>query len=170
MTAPSLTPYIGFSPQRLSDLINVDNHSALLLGTDYTNSPPQPYYDAAGRNTRMVLTPTDANHLPVEIHYTRLPLTVLNDFMPGTIQPIPIPSLPFTLHGILDLINTNLGLNLSPDEVPDQTFTSMQESYPLRINQAVSLAWIDSDYHFPVVFPVSTVIPRTSMAGFDPVI
>ena len=167
MTTP--TPYAGESAQRLVNMINSDNNSALKLGVDFNFSNMSPYSDASGRNTKITMVATDSAQGSVTVHYWRLPLTVLNDLPAGYIQPVLIDSLPFSLHGILDRINTALGLNLTTDEVVDQTFTAQQDTYPLQINEATSLAWLNSNYAFPAVFSANLAVPATDLPGFDPV-
>lgn len=170
---PSLPyPYIGLSPQRLTDLINSDNNTAFQLGVDFNFSTPLPYSDTAGRNTKISMVPTDTSkYVATEIHYWRLPLTVLNDLPAGSVQPVQIPKVPFTTHQVLDAINTALGLNLSTAEVIDQTYSVKQVSYPLHINEASSLAWVDSNFQFQAQFPlppVTELFPQNSLPGFDP--
>jgi len=146
-------PYLGLSAQRLTDWINSDNSTSYQLGVDFTFSGPALYTDSLGRNTKVTMQPADSTkYASTDIHYWRLPLTILNNLPQGNVNPVPIPQLPFSIHGILDAINTALGLNLTPDEVPDQTFTTELASYPLHINDAVSLAWIDSDFQFQPQF------------------
>jgi hypothetical protein len=146
-----VTPYAGASEDRLTALINQDNMSQLQLGVDFTFGLPSSYSDAQGRNTQVVITPVPgANYAgPETLHYVRLPLTVLEALPEGFIQTVQIPALPFRLSDLLDSINTALGLNLAADEIVDQQFVYPQTSYPLPINQSLSLAWIDSDYEFP---------------------
>jgi hypothetical protein len=98
------------------------------------------------------------------MHYWRLPLTAVNDLPDGFIVPVEIAAVPFSLHDILDDINTALGLTLSVNEVVDQTFTVEQASYPLRINELASYAWLDSDFSFSAHFP------STGGPGGDPFI
>jgi hypothetical protein len=164
-------PYVGLSPARLTDLINSDNSSSLVLGTDFTFAQPQAYSDSAGRNTKVKMVPVDPTKYAVtEIHYWRLPLTVLNEIPAGS-TPVMIAQTPFSLHDILDQINGTLGLNLTPDEVIDQSFSAKQASYPIHINELVSLAWLDSDFQFQAQFPVPPVtnlFPNNSLPGFDP--
>lgn len=142
-------PYLGLSPQRLTDLVNQDNNSNYQLGVDFTFSPPLAYSDAAGRNTKLWMYPKDpTKYSPTLVHYWRLPLTVLNNLPTGSLLPVTVPNVPFTTLQVLDAINAALGLNLTPDEVVNQTYTTVQDSYPLQINEAVSFAWINSDFQF----------------------
>lgn len=156
---PSLPyPYVGLSPQRLTDLINSDNGTALQLGVDFNFSTPLPYSDAAGRNTKVTMVPVDTSkYASTEVHYWRLPLTVLNDLPAGSVQPVQLQQVPFTLHQVLDAINTGLGLNLTYADVVDQTYATQQASYALHINEASSLAWIDSAFQFQAQFPAAPV-------------
>lgn len=149
----TLHPYSGNSADRVAALVNAKNALALQYGVDFTLGLPQDYTDSQGRNTKVVLTPTDATYSTSELHYWRLPLTVLNQLPMGAIQKVAIPAVPFTIHGIIDAINAALGINLSINEVQDQTYTTEQDSYPLTILNNVSYAWIDSDFTFAAQFP-----------------
>lgn len=163
-------PYAGASSQRLIDLINAQNQSHYQLGVDFTLGSPTPYSDAAGRNTKVILTPLNGLYSPIELHYYRLPLTVLNQLPAGDVLPVQIPGVPFTLRGILAQINTALGLNLDPSEVVDQTYSTQQPSYSLPIDESVSLAWLNSAFSFAAQFPapaVASLFPTTSLPGFD---
>jgi hypothetical protein len=106
------------------------------------------------------------------VFYRRLGLTALDRLSEGFIQPVIIPTTPFRIHDILPQINAALGLDLSPDEVVDQTFFAVQDDYPLRIIEANSLAWFDSDFRFKAVvespgeeIPLSFAIPNTELNG-----
>jgi hypothetical protein len=147
----SLTPYIGDCNQRLADLINAANGSNFTLGVDYTLGVPQPYSDSAGRNTLIILTPTDTSLPEQVLHYTRLPLTVLDQLPEGSVSPVTIPQLPFTVHGMLADINAALGISLLAEEVVDAQYTTQQDSYPLQITDDC-VGWVPSDYAFPAFF------------------
>lgn len=166
------TPYVGLSPSRLTDLINEDNASNLQLGVDFTFGPPSPYSDAQGRNTQVTMTPVPGTNWPrpETIHYTRLALTILNDLPVGWVQPVAIPSVPFTLANLLDAINEALGINLGQDEIVNTVYTTPQSSYRLPINESISLAWIDSDYTFKASFaggaiPLAEAIQNNVLNG-----
>lgn len=158
-----LQPYLGLSPQRLTDLINHDNGTSYQLGVDFRFSAPQPYSDAAGRNTKLWLEPLDPlKYSPTQVHYWRLPLTVLNSLPTGSLLPVTVPKAPFTTLQILDAINAALGLNLTADEIVNQTYTQDLDQYPLVINDAVSFAWINSDFQFKVA---KVAPPQTAYIG-----
>lgn len=146
-------PYAGISAQRLVALINAKNNTNYQLGVDFTLGVPYQYIDAAGRNTQVQLTPVSSTYEAEAIHYSRLPLTVLNSLPEGYVSAVPIPAVPFTLSGMLSVINTALGLNLTADEIVDTTYSTQQDSYALPINNATCLAWIDSDFTFSATFP-----------------
>lgn len=170
--ADSSTPYAGESPQRLTDLINSDNGTSLQLGVDFTFGPPSAYSDRLGRNTKVSMIPVPGSpwtHNEV-IHYTRLALTVLNDLPSGWVKAVEIQSVPFTLSGMLQAINEALGLNLSVDEIVDTVYDNAQGSYRLPINNAASLAWIDSEFSFKATFPggdipLSSAIVNSVLSG-----
>lgn len=164
-------PYAGTSGQRLTALINTDNNSALQLGVDFTLSAPQPYSDSAGRNTRVMITALDSAYdpRPKPLHYKRLDLRVLDQLPEGWVTAVSVAGLPFSVHDILDDINAALGLDLQPEEVVNTTYTTGALQYRLVIDDTVSLAWIDSDYRFRVVFPegipLDSVIQVTTLNG-----
>jgi hypothetical protein len=146
-------PYAGISAQRLVALINAKNNTNYQLGVDFNLGVPSLYVDTAGRNTVVTLTPVSSTYEAEDIHYYRLPLTALNSLPAGSILPVPIPAVPFTLSSLLPAINTALGLNLTADEIVDQTYSVQQDSYALHINNATCLAWIDSAFTFAAQFP-----------------
>lgn len=145
-------PYSGLSSDRLTELINSDNRSALVEGVDFTYGNPIGYSGPANRNTQVTITPVSGAKYkgPKDLHYRRLELSVLDNLPPGSVAKVEIPSLPFSIHGILNEINIALGLNLTVDEVHDATFDEKLPEYPLRINEDISLAWLDVDYQFKV--------------------
>lgn len=165
-------PYAGVSPQRLTDLINSDNGSSLQLGVDFTFGPPSEYSDKMGRNSKVTMIPVPGSKWTRNevIHYTRMALTVLNDLPDGWVKAVEIPSVPFTLSGMLDAINEALGLNLTVDEIVDTTYELPSSAYRLPINNAVSLAWIDSDFTFKAVYtggdiPLDIAIKNSVLNG-----
>jgi hypothetical protein len=81
------------------------------------------------------------------VRYTRLSISVLANLPEGSLAVVQIPQIPFSIHSILDRINTALGLNLDPSEVVDVTYTQGQRTYPLTIN-STSVAWVVSSYNF----------------------
>lgn len=141
-------PYSGFSLPRLTELINIANDANLQEGVDFTFGPPSPYSDSKGRNTKVQITPTNRRRRKQEIHYKRLPLDVLNQLPDGSTSEVEITALPFNTRQILPKINEALGINLTENEIEDEVFSSKLVAYPLKINSAVSLAWIDSDFKF----------------------
>jgi len=146
-------PYLGTSKQRLVALINSDNNATLVEGEDFTLGAPSANSGPEGRNTKVTLTPTNSSeYTPSDLRYTRLSIAVLSTLAsasPESITPVEITEIPFSIHGILDDINTALGLNLTPEEVQDQTFSAAQIQYPLTIVEG-SYAWLPSTYNFSV--------------------
>lgn len=165
-------PYSGYSSPRLTELINTANEANLQEGVDFTFGLPSPYSDSKGRNTKVQITPTNQRRRKQEIHYTRLSLDVLNR-MPGapTLE-VEIPAIPFNTRQILPKINEALGINLTENEIEDEIFSSKLVAYPLRINSAISLAWIDSDFKFKARHPdgppsLSDMTPFNVLDGFQ---
>lgn len=151
-------PYSGAGSQRLVAMINRVNNISLDLDQQVILSAPEGFQDANGRNTKVHVTPKfpkDKNKGFVEkdIHYTRLPLSVLNNLPEGAVTSVFIESLPFTIHGILQSINAALGIDLDVSEVEDAEFTEALPQYPLVIKNEVSLAWIADDFQFKARHP-----------------
>lgn len=169
----NLTPYRGLSTQRLTAMINQDNRSALRHGVDFTFGQPELFADNNGRNTRVKLISLKPDRYRDEwVYYRRLPLTALDRLPSGMVHPVAIASLPFSIHQILPQLNAALGLDLVPSEVQDANFSTPQSDYPLRIVDANSVAWYDSDFHFKAVFPeppldmwLSERLPNTQLSG-----
>lgn len=167
MSGP-ITPYKGKSSDRLVALINAANLGQFVDGQPYaplandgsfTFGQPMAYVDSDGRNTEISLTFERADYQKTDyVQYSRLALTVLNDLPDGYLDMVVIPTLPFKLSDILDRINDALGLDLDISEIRDQTFTSVQTRYPLPINAANSVAWIDSDFTFLAGFPIGQAV------------
>lgn len=169
----TLTPYSGLSTSRLTAMINQDNRSALRYGVDFTFGQLEPFAGNGGRNTRVKLVSLKPQRYRDEwVYYRRLPLTALDRLPEGTVKPVTIASLPFSIHQILPQLNTALGLDLVPSEVEDAIFSTPQSDYPLRIVDANSVAWHNSDFHFKAVFPeppvemwLSERLPNTQLSG-----
>jgi hypothetical protein len=166
-------PYGGLSNDRLTALINKDNPASQVQeNVDFTYGLPREYTDARGRNTAVTLTPVAGTHYASaeDIHYIRLPISVLGLLPDGFVKQVVIDSFPFSIHGSLDAINAALGLDLTPDEVEDTTYSEEQETYVLHTLGATSLAWTDSTYEFQVRLPgsdipLSDVIVNTHLTG-----
>lgn len=166
-------PYGGLSSDRLTALINVYNPGLHRVEhVDFTYGQPQEYSDTRGRNTQVTLTPVAGTDYvgPEDIHYWRLPLTVLSLLPAGVVKPVVIDAFPFSIHASLDAINEALGLNLTPDEVEDTVYREEQSTYTLRVIGANSLAWLDSTYEFLVqlpgaLIPLNSVIVRPTLSG-----
>ena len=171
MTTPQ--PYGGLSNDRLTALISTFNPGLNRVeGVDFTYGQPEEYTDARGRNTKITLTPVPGTQYegPEDVHYTRLPLSVLSLLPAGFVKPVLIDALPFSIHASLDAINEALGLNLIPDEVEDTVYSEEQNTYTLTAIGANSLAWLDSTFEFQVLLPgelipLSTVIVRPTLSG-----
>lgn len=143
--------YAGGSQDRLLSLINVQNGTNLVVGTDFSFGPLS-VVNAEGRNTRLKVFPLDTTAFPEDeyILYTRLSLEVLNEIPQDEFTRVSIPSLPFSIHDILPQINAALRLDLTLFEVVNDTFTELRTHYPLTIRGNNSLAWVESVYYFEV--------------------
>lgn len=169
----TLRPYGGLSNDRLTAIINADNPgTAVQEGVDFTYGEPRAYADAQGRNTVVTLTPVSGTHYaqPEDVHYWRLPISVLSLLPVGFVQPVTIESLPFSIHASLDAINEALGVDLTPDEVVDVTYSEEQQTYTLTAIGSNSLAWYDSTFEFQIRLPgqdipLSSVIVNRALSG-----
>jgi hypothetical protein len=168
---PSLTPYIGLSNLRLTAMVNKDNNKTLTEGVDFTYGEIVAIIGRDGRNAMVRLTPVAGSGYPSaqEIQYWRLGIDALGRLPAGSTDSVPVPRLPFNIHGILPVINTALGLNLRPAEVEDSIYTEEAPSYALKIVDG-SLAWFPSTYNFPatntgVDTPLSSIIVNPVLSG-----
>jgi hypothetical protein len=171
---PSLTPYIGRSSARLLALLNADNGTNYQEGVDLTFGEPVIKAGPGTRNTQVTITPVDTTKYsgPQDLHYTRLGLDALSRLPNGALDVVEIPALPFSIHQVLPQINTALGLNLTPAEVEDTIYTESAPTYALKVVGNASLAWVDSEFSFPVHITgedvwLGTVITNTSLDGFN---
>lgn len=144
----TLKPYSGKSKDRLVELINHDNGTNLVEGVDFVFGTVESHSGNGGRNTRIKLIPTDTENYGEEyVNYYRLSINVLDLLPDEFIEIVNIAQVPFTIHSILDDINTSLGLDLEPSEVVNETHSIEQQFYPLKIRVG-SFAWLPSTYNF----------------------
>lgn len=168
---PSLTPYIGLSNVRLTAMLNKDNNKTLREGVDFTYGDVVAIIGRGGRNATVRLTPVSGSGYPnaQDIQYWRLGIDALGRLPAGSTDPVPVPKPPFRIHGILPVINTALGLNLTPAEVEDSLYTEEAPSYALKVVEG-SLAWYPSTYSFPALntgtdTPLSSIILNPVLSG-----
>jgi hypothetical protein len=168
---PSLTPYIGLSNERLTAMLNKDNNKTLREGIDFTYGDVVAIIGRGGRNAMVRLTPVPGSGYPSaqDVQYWRLGIDALARLPAGSIDHVPVPKLPFRIHGILPVINTALGLNLRPAEVEDSLYSEEASSYTLKIVEG-SLAWLPSTYSFPAIntgtdTPLSSIILTRVLSG-----
>ena len=166
--------YAGTSYQRLLDLITHANGTAKVPGVDYELGLPRTANGLPnGHNTLVSVTPLKEDVIKdtVDLDYCRLNIAILNNLPPGWIQELPIEALPFSIHGLLPAINNALGLDLQPGEVLDETFTTVQPSYRIRIDENISYAWIgyiDLIPHWPnSPIPLTDVVQRRIVDGLN---
>lgn len=168
-------PYKGLSRNRLTDLLNEVNGRGRVEDVDFTYGIPTAVTGPNGENTRVTTTPVPGtNYLgPVDVYYTRLPISVVGELPYNTVEPPVINAFPFWIRNILPEINRALGLDLIPDEVVNVQYTEPQDSYTLTINNK-SLAWTPSSLTFKAINqPLVTLddaIPEDTLAGFVPVV
>lgn len=149
---PTLTPYQGLSVDRLAALINSDNNTSYKLGKDFTLGAPSAVTTDTGRNAQVTLTPTSGSGIarPQRLTYTRLGIDAIGRLPTNSVDAVPVDKLPTTTTGLLDAINTALGLDLLPAEVEDLTYSTLLDTFALTIADG-SYAWTPgSTYHFSV--------------------
>jgi hypothetical protein len=168
---PSLTPYIGRSNDRLTAMLNKDNNKTLVEGVDFTYGSVTAIIGDGGRNSMVTLTPVPGTSYPSaqDIKYWRLGIDAVGRLPAGSTDSVPVPQLPFSIHGILPVINTALGLSLTPAEVEDTVYTDEAPSYAIKVVNG-SLAWYPSTYSFPATntgeaTPLSSIIVNTVLSG-----
>lgn len=148
---PQVNPYLGQSEQRLALALNQTSNKNLIYGVDFTFGQIVAQAGDDGRNTRIEVVPL--NGASRSWHsYTRLPLNILSQ-LTGTATPtgVFVPHFPFTAHSALQQINEALGLSLTTAEVVNTSYTEIQTSYRLVINQSV--AWLpQSFFDFQALF------------------
>jgi len=147
----TIKPYAGNSLVRLIEMVNHDNpDKVIVLGVDFSIGPPLVFSGTNDRNSKALLSPLPGTRwkAPQDVFYKRLSIDVLSRLPDGFIEDVPAQPLPFSIHGILPKINAALGIDLTKEEVVDATFTALQETYPLVINETGSYAWRDSAYRF----------------------
>jgi hypothetical protein len=171
----SLTgPYSGPSNTRLTALINQDNNTNRIEGVDFTYGAPSSFSGPGGVNTKVTLTPLAGTQYygPQDAFYHRLPISVLAD-LPGTLRrSIVVTALPFTLHSILSEINAALRLNLTTQEVINQTFSDERDNYPLTIDETRSLAWAGGVFQIPTILningiPLHQAVGNSKLNGYE---
>lgn len=153
---PQLTPYEGRSVDRLVSMINADNQTDYVIGTD-CNIASGPLVVTAGpdgRNTKVLIDPLPASGYTEqqEVFYWRLGIDALSRLPVGSVDAIERPTIPFTTHEVLDTLNAALGLDLIASEVENLTYTQEASEYPLTIKAGASYAWLPSTYMFQVTF------------------
>lgn len=158
-------PYGGTSSERLALLANEANNRDYQPGVNVVFGPPEPCDDGIS-NTQVLLSAVEdmGYDEAVYLYYDRLPLEALTSdsrCLPG---PVPINGIPFTIHEILGAFNQVYRTDLLPEEVENDEFTERLDSYPLRIKEDVSLAWLASDFEFPVSWPFGTTLTEREAA------
>lgn len=155
-------PYEGTSANRLVALINADNETSLVLGTDFTFGVPSAITgDPDNYNTKITLVaPEESEFVDTPIKYNRLPLSDVEDMFEGGIS-FNIEAFPFSIRENLPLLNAQLNLNLDEDEVEDTIYTEATDDGNYEITVADgSLAWVPaSSLTFTGVPPVEDPEP-----------
>jgi len=151
---PTLLPYKGLSRDRVVALANLKNNTNHQYGTDFTFGTLRAQSAGGFGNTVLQVLPGDTEtYVQQSLEYTRLSLAVMFNLPDGEVLPVTIRKIPFSVHQVLDDINTALGLDLLPEEVEDSVYDKVQERYTLRIAGALaSVAWLSSSFDFPALF------------------
>lgn len=168
MSSPK--PYGGTSSSRLTALINSINGRNRVEGVDFTYGTPQAVVGPSGENTRVTLTPVPGTYYngPVDVHYTRLSIALMDNLPPEFVRPAVINQFPFTIRNVLTEINAALGLDLLPEEVVNTYYSSVQASYAIEIAPG-SKAWLPGTT-FTFAAEINrdiTYILNTVFDGFD---
>lgn len=147
---PIKTPYAGTSIDRLKELIRTQQTPILPKSVNYSFSNLRLDNPDVEGTTIVTVVASVGTRVdpPKDIHYHRLNIDELSLLPLGYTDPVEAVSVPFTTHSILDKINKALGIDLTPDEVLNETFNTQEERYPLTITGNRSYAWVDSTHYF----------------------
>lgn len=165
-----IKPYGGTSLARLSELIRVSQQPILPENVKYSFSDLMGGMDHSEGDTVVTVVASIGTRVddPVVVHYRRLDIGILAQLPDGFVLPVPVVEVPFTTHAILPQINEALGLELTTDEVLNETFTEQLETYPLTISGNKSFSWVDSTYNFTMGTPdidLGVAIPDPVLDG-----
>lgn len=159
-------PYSGTSESRLETLINKENGTNLRVGEDYTFSLPTAITpDSDGRNTKVTLTPIGMRlGGPTEdIFYRRLDMSIFNNL--PNIGKLTMQDDAGSMQQLTQQINQVLGLGLLPAEILNDSYPAFADRYTVRINEAVSLAWLGS-FTFAVNIGLDSSEINHTLTGF----
>lgn len=136
------TPYIGASFDRLTALINHDNGTNLVEGVDFTYERIDEVFGNPNYNSKAILkVPEDSDKTDATVFFNRLPIADVLDSLESPPE-VEIQSFPFTIHSILDDINTALGLNLDPSEVVNWNYDQASGDNKYKLQMLDSPAWL----------------------------
>jgi len=141
---PIQKPYAGTSVDRVVGLMNLDNQSSYVLGTDFNIIKITTGSAVAGTNTTLQYESLVDGRVSGVVYYTRLPLSVLQSRT--DLDKVDVDSFPTSIHALLPRINAALGLDLATDEVIDTQITSPQLKYRLTITEN-NPAWLPGSYY-----------------------
>lgn len=144
-----IKPYRGNSLQRLAVLIRTAQTPSIPSNVELFIGPTQDTGDQF-RNTEVMVS--HAFHTGVtpekRVTYQRLELEGLKDLPFGELIPFENITFPTTTHAILDKINKALGINLTADEVVDESIEELPvNGVTLKIKPG-SYAWLPGEHKF----------------------
>ncbi len=148
-----LTPYIGKSHDRLSDLIKNSQAKPLPSAVLFEFKDATAVVSDQIGETKITVTPElYGKKAPAqELKYLRLSLDVLWELPAGSTLPIENIVWPTSLHELLPVVNECLGLTLETSEVADYPITEKPANLALTFDEN-NLAWIPGTYFVPVDF------------------
>lgn len=134
--------YSQTSQKRFEFLINRSSKSNYVLGVDYTLGVMTAVSRPDGRNTQIVIRPTNLNKAPIPVTYWRShPSKILEMMADLAIEYFQPPTAPFTTADVVNLINQQLGLQLVAGEYVNENFFNQVSSIDLQFT-TTSLAWL----------------------------
>lgn len=159
-TAPNI---LADKKNQLRVIANSENHTTWNEVTDFDfGNMEGGITGVPGRNSRIFIHAHRQDYIDQWLYYRRIdPATIDDQFAGGQVPNIMIPRDPFTVVSVLDKINEALNLNLTSDDVINDSFQPGMFNYPIRF-KSTSLAWLPGTYYLRVEY---TVGQRLRMSG-----
>lgn len=164
-----IKPYRGASRDRLTAIINAQNRTPRVEGTDFSYGAVEEADGPMRSNTRVTLTPIPPNKFirPVTVTYKRIPISALLLLPPTERRNIVVETAPFTTRGLIAEINLAYGLDLAATEIDNISYSEAGASLTLRILPG-NYAWLPGEVQLPVtrLYNINSIIGNV-LAGFD---
>lgn len=139
-----MADYSGTSKDRLTALINTDNETTLVEGTDFTYGQIEVVLGDSSYNTQVkLIADPSTEKSDVKVKYNRLPITAA-ETLAGA--PITLTELtfPLTMRDLITEINVELNLDLDPSEIEDTEYLLAPEDDIIVLTIAPnSMGWIE---------------------------